>query len=265
MARIRSIKPEFPQSESMGRVSRDARLLFIQLWPICDDHGRTRAASRMLASLLFPYDDDAPSLIEGWLRELEGEGCIRRYVHDGSAYLEICNWLIHQKIDKPSKPQFPAFDESSRILASPREHSSLDLDLDQGKDQGREKRKAKAPDASDDGSPVPRRKPKPPPAAARPVVEIPDWIPGDAWQGFADMRRRIRKPMTPRAAELIVRKLHELRRDGHDPGAVLDQSCRNGWQDVFAIKGERQQRGSTAEERIRRAAEDFATHGGGHA
>lgn len=119
----------------MGRVSRDARLLFIQLWPICDDHGRTRAASRMLASLLFPYDDDAPSLIDGWLSELEREGCIVVYEHEGSRYLQVCNWLKHQKIDKPSRPQFPAFDESSRILANPREHSLLD----QGpriKDQG---------------------------------------------------------------------------------------------------------------------------------
>ena len=124
MARIRSIKPEFPQSESMGRVSRDARLLFVQLWCICDDHGRTRAASRMLASLLFPYDDDAPSLIEGWLSELQREGCVRLYEHEGSRFLEIPNWLKHQKIDKPSKPQFPAFGESSRILANPREDSS---------------------------------------------------------------------------------------------------------------------------------------------
>lgn len=118
MARIRSIKPEFPQSESMGRVSRDARLLFVQLWCICDDHGRTRAASRMLASLLFPYDDDAPSLIDGWIGELVREGCVRVYEHDGGHFLEIPNWLKHQKIDKPSKPQFPAFGESSRILAS---------------------------------------------------------------------------------------------------------------------------------------------------
>jgi len=118
VARIRSIKPEFPQSESMGRVSRDARLLFVQLWCICDDHGRTRAASRMLASLLFPYDDDAPSLIDGWVSELVREGCVRVYEHDGAHFLEIPNWLKHQKIDKPSKPQFPAFGESSRILAS---------------------------------------------------------------------------------------------------------------------------------------------------
>ena len=128
MARIRSIKPEFPQSESMGRVSRDARLLFVMLWPICDDHGRTRAASRMLASLLFPYDADAPRLMDKWLDELEREGCIRRYVVDGSTYLEVCNWLKHQKIDKPSKPAFPSFAESS---VNPREDSRI---LPVGKD-----------------------------------------------------------------------------------------------------------------------------------
>ena len=121
MARIRTIKPEFPQSESMGRVSRDARLLFVMLWPICDDHGRARAASRMLASLLFPYDDDAPQLIEGWLTELEREGCISRYDDGDSKYLVVHNWLKHQKIDKPSKPQFP---EPPRVLANPRERSS---------------------------------------------------------------------------------------------------------------------------------------------
>ena len=127
MARIRTIKPEFPQSESMGRLSRDARLLFVNLWTICDDEGRTRGNSRMLASLLFPYDDDAPALIEGWLCSLEEEGCIVRYVVDGSTYLQIRNWLNHQKIDKPSKSKLPAFDESSRILSNARESSSVDL------------------------------------------------------------------------------------------------------------------------------------------
>ena len=126
MARIRTIKPEFPQSESMGRVSRDARLLFIQLWTICDDSGRTRAASRMLASLLFPYDDDAPSLIDGWLSELEDEGCVVLYQANGSSYLQICNWLNHQKIDKPSKSKIPEPEENSRTLANPRESSCED-------------------------------------------------------------------------------------------------------------------------------------------
>ncbi len=136
MARIRTIKPEFPHSESMGRVSRDARLLFIQLWTLADDSGRLRGNSRMLASLLFPYDDDAKDMIPGWMQELESVGCIDCYKVDGDSYVQIRNWLNHQKIDKPSKSKMPAFDESSRILANPRECSSEDQGRDQGVDQG---------------------------------------------------------------------------------------------------------------------------------
>ncbi len=138
MARIRTIKPEFPQSESMGRVSREARLAFILLWTLADDEGRLRGNSRMLASLLFPYDDDAPGLIDGWLVELEAEGCLVRYKIDGNSYVQIANWLIHQKIDKPSKSKIPEFDEASRALANPRELSSEDQGS-RTKDQGRDK------------------------------------------------------------------------------------------------------------------------------
>jgi len=120
MARIRTIKPEFQNSESMGRVSRDARLLFIELWTFADDLGRARAASRMLASVLFPYDDDAPDLIEGWLTELERENCIRRYEVEGTTYLEIVNWQQHQKIDHPSQSKLPVYEPQ---FANPREAS----------------------------------------------------------------------------------------------------------------------------------------------
>lgn len=139
MARIRTIKPEFPHSESMGKVSREARLCFILIWTLADDSGRLRGNSRMLASLLFPYDDDAPGLIEGWLAELEQEECIVRYSIEGSTYLEVCNWLEHQKIDKPSKSKIPSPLEGSRILSKARECSSLDQGSrtkDQGRDQG---------------------------------------------------------------------------------------------------------------------------------
>lgn len=119
MARIRTIKPEFPLSESIGRLSRDARLLFIQLWTICDDEGRTRAASRVLASLLYPFDTDAPSLIEGWLSELEVAELVVIYTNDGNTYLQVNNWRKHQKIDRPSASRLPAPDASTQ----PREHS----------------------------------------------------------------------------------------------------------------------------------------------
>ncbi len=138
MPRIRTIKPEFPQSESMGRVSRDARLTFVLLWTLADDAGRLRGNSRMLASLLFPYDDDAKSRIDDWLLELEREHCVQRYTVDGDAYLQVTNWDQHQRIDRPTPSKIPKFDEHARALASPREDSALDLGRDQGRDQGRE-------------------------------------------------------------------------------------------------------------------------------
>jgi len=137
MARIRSIKPELPQSESMGNVSRDARLTFILLWTLSDDEGRLRGNSRMLASLLFPYDDDVPALIDGWMKELEDEDCITRYKIDGQSFVQIRNWLIHQKIDKPSKSKIPSFVDSSKPFAKPREESSEE-GIKGSEDQGEE-------------------------------------------------------------------------------------------------------------------------------
>jgi hypothetical protein len=137
MARIRTIKPEFPQSESMGNVTRDARLLFIMIWTVADDSGRLRGNSRMLASLLFPYDDDAKRLIDGWMAQLEREKCITRYQVDGASYVQVENWTSHQKIDKPSASKLPAKEQDSRILSNPLEPSSLDQgSKDQGRDQG---------------------------------------------------------------------------------------------------------------------------------
>src|SRR5262245_53319056 len=99
MARIRTIKPEIVQSEPLGRCSREARLCFVWMITQADDAGRLRGNPTMLASQLFPYDDDAKGVIEGWLSELEREGCIRRYQVGGNSYVDIPKWLDHQKID----------------------------------------------------------------------------------------------------------------------------------------------------------------------
>lgn len=144
MARIRTLKPEMWQSESVGRLSREARLLFIAIITQVDDEGRTRASSRGLASLLFPFDDDAGRLIEGWLEELHREFMFLRYEVDGDTYGYIPKWLSHQKIDKASRSKIPAptefvctARESSRGLANPRSVSRIkDLGSeDQGEDQ----------------------------------------------------------------------------------------------------------------------------------
>ncbi len=130
--RIRSIKPEFPHSESMGNCTRDARLLFLELFTLADDDGRLRGAPRMIASLLFPYDDDAPALIESWLNELDRELCIIRYTIEGAHYIQITNWLQHQKIDhpKPSRLPAPPAQEEAEPCAIPREDQREEVDTE---------------------------------------------------------------------------------------------------------------------------------------
>lgn len=67
-------------------------------------------------------------------------------------------------------------------------------------------------------------------------VVLPDWMPLDAWEGFSEMRNRIKKPMTHRAKGLIVASLGKMRERGIDVKDVLDASTRNGWQDVYEPK-----------------------------
>lgn len=84
---------------------------------------------------------------------------------------------------------------------------------------------------------------------SRDVIAIPTWIPVDAWRGYIEMRKRKRAPPTKRALELVVKALDNLRRGGMDPGAVLDQSTRNSWTDVYPLKDQQQgglQYGSTS-------------------
>jgi len=93
----------------------------------------------MLASLLFPYDDDAKRLMDKWLAELEKERCIIRYAVGGDSYVQVCGWSTHQKIDKPSASKLPNPPEDSRTLATIREPSPLDQGgegngMDQGED-----------------------------------------------------------------------------------------------------------------------------------
>jgi hypothetical protein len=102
MARICNLQPHFGRSPSMTRISRNARLLFVLLWTVVDDQGRCHAFPDDLASVLYPKDFDAPRYLDGWLGELEAEGCIERYEVDDIDYLRVVHWHKHQWIGHPS-------------------------------------------------------------------------------------------------------------------------------------------------------------------
>jgi hypothetical protein len=69
-------------------------------------------------------------------------------------------------------------------------------------------------------------------------MQIPDWIDLGAWNGFVEMRKSIKRPMTVRAMEIVIHKLDEMKQKGHDPNACLDQSTLHNWQSVYCVKAE---------------------------
>ncbi len=65
---------------------------------------------------------------------------------------------------------------------------------------------------------------------------IPAWIDREAWEGFQEMRRKIKKPMTDRAIKMLLKRLDEMHRKGHDVNACIDQSTFCAWQDVYPLQ-----------------------------
>lgn len=72
-------------------------------------------------------------------------------------------------------------------------------------------------------------------------VELPDWLPADAWEDWVEHRRQVKVALTQRAAELSIKKLGRLRAQGYDPVDVIDQSVLSGkWTDLFPVKDQMQ-------------------------
>lgn len=70
-----------------------------------------------------------------------------------------------------------------------------------------------------------------------------DEVLNQAFIDYLEMRKQIRKPMTERAVELAIRKLHELAAvsfndsmDNELAAKILNQSVMNSWQGLFPLK-----------------------------
>ena len=64
----------------------------------------------------------------------------------------------------------------------------------------------------------------------------------EALAAFAEHRKKLKKPMTDRAKELMLSKLSKMARTEQEQIAILNQSIVNGWQGVFPLGGERKQK-----------------------
>jgi len=105
VARIRSVKPEFWTDPDNARLSRDARLLYIALWNIADEHGRLHGDPRFVKGQAFPYDDDMDAVaVLRLLIELAEHGVVVRYEVDGNQYLYLPTLAKHQRLEADKVP-----------------------------------------------------------------------------------------------------------------------------------------------------------------
>lgn len=173
--------------------------------------------------------DWSPSAVERFLTRLETEQMIERETGQGRTIITICNYEIYQDVNaQPGQPTGqPTGQKSDRNRTTKEQGNKETRDTTDvvSRDAG-----ARATGNTDGKSP----KPKPSAQQQQPV--IPDWIPTESWDGFVAMRKSTKNPLSAHGVKLAIRELEKLRRDGHDPGAVLDQSTLQNWRGLFPIK-----------------------------
>ena len=69
-----------------------------------------------------------------------------------------------------------------------------------------------------------------------PIVPAGDVLPKPLWDEFVSHRKQIGKPLNDLSTGRMIAKLAKLKATGVDVQAAVDDSIRNGWQDVFAPK-----------------------------
>lgn len=88
---------------------------------------------------------------------------------------------------------------------------------------------------------LPKKKSKANPATPVAVV-LPDWLPQSTWDMWVSHRNKIKASLTQDAANLCVKRLAELRTEGHDPVAVIEASVMSGkWPGLYPLKVDQQQ------------------------
>jgi hypothetical protein len=230
MARIRTIKPEFWVSEQLAECSSNARLTFVGMWSFCDDRGVHPAKPKTLKAELYPMDDIAATQVGEWVAELVRVGLVREFValEDGERYWHVTGWDRHQRIDRPSikHPPPPPLDSTNprRVVAedssSATPRKGMERKGEEGSGVDGRSPKARAPSVFDAGE-----------------IDLPDWLPREAWKAWVADRKERRKPITERAAAAQIDALSQYRAQGHQPADVIRHSIAGGYQGLFPPNG----------------------------
>lgn len=115
MSRQRFIHPEIFESQDFLALSHGARLLFIGLFALADDHGRGRGGEMHLSGSVFP-GESVP--IRDWIGEVSARKLARFYEVAGSVYYDLPTWSKWQKPKYVADSKVPSFHAGAPIPTS---------------------------------------------------------------------------------------------------------------------------------------------------
>lgn len=156
MARIRTLKPEFLEDETVARLSHVALRLWVGVILLADDYGNLRGALDYLCGRILHGCPEPDYVAASAYEELVRGRLVRPYAVRGQVYLAISNWHKHQKIARAGKAHIPGPAEAD---------GSAPVNLDQAPGW------AVGPLAPP--PPAPAREPAPAPAPAPEVPAVP--------------------------------------------------------------------------------------------
>ncbi|WP_274952460.1 hypothetical protein [Angelakisella massiliensis] len=219
----RIIKESLCTSDKIAALSDFEFRLWIGMITQADDMGRGDARPAILKGRIFPLRDRVTIKdIDAGIHGLAAKGCVSLYTVGGKPYFWFPTWQKHQRV-RDCKAKYPGPEESDDLQES----------------------------AAGCGNP-------PQVAAGCGLNPIriqsesesnPPITPQGAWgdvsrnllqglQEFEQMRKKLKKPMTDRAKQLLLSKLRKLSGDEGEQIAILEQSVLHGWQDVYPLKEE---------------------------
>lgn len=205
----RIIKDSIRTSDSINSLSWFEECLFYRLIVSCDDYGLFDGRTAIIKGSCFPLKDGVTTKnIENALSKLVSAGLVKRYIVDGKPYLSLPTWEQHQNI-RAHKSKYPKPDESNMNTS---ECNCMQVNTDVPVIQSESKSELESKSYTGD-------------------VRL-----DSAILDFIEHRRKMRKPMTNRAIELMISKLKKLGKDTDEQIDIINQSIERGWQGVFPLE-----------------------------
>lgn len=219
MARIRSIKPEFFSNQALAGTTAHARLLAIGLLTLADSEGRLLWIEMQVHAQVFPWERKVNT--QALLEELESIGYVKTYSHDGKTYVEVVNFLKHQRLtgkEAGMKSKLPAPNEIiDKNDGNNGERNGKHLDVSPGSIQMPREQGNRGTGEQSSSEPLKAKK----------QTTIPDGVSAEAWSDWLTVRKSKRAGV---ATNTVLKRIESQAKNlGWSLGQAIEYAASQSW------------------------------------